>query len=197
MPYPAEQHCSLLSYAAPYCPTLHPTELCRTLLSKAPPYWAMPLPTLLRCTPLSYATLDNICCILLCYAAPWAMPHPTVLRCTPLSYAALDNICCIFYYATPHPELCRTLLCYAVPHWAMLHSTIFAVFSTCYLLHMFISIEIPFSSQVQAAGCCWLHCPPLEGMLTSTHKYSTSECIYNMVHGMTALKKRKKWKLFN
>jgi hypothetical protein len=42
-----EQRCALLSYAAaaPYWPTLHPTELCHTHMSYAAPHWATLLPT--------------------------------------------------------------------------------------------------------------------------------------------------------
>ncbi len=46
--------CTLLSCAAPYRATLHPTELRRILLSYAAPYWATMHPTELRWTLLSY-----------------------------------------------------------------------------------------------------------------------------------------------
>ncbi len=79
----------LLSYAAPYWATPHPTEPRRTLLSyTATTYWATPHPTEPRRTLLSFA------------APYWVMPHTNDLLCTLLK---LNNVAC--------RRLARSLLC--------------------------------------------------------------------------------------
>jgi hypothetical protein len=109
------------SYTVPHCATLYPTVLRCTPLSYAVPY---------RATPTHWATLHPVG-----YAAPcelrctlWATLHPTELFCIPLSYA-------VPHQATPYPtELPKTLsatlhptelrctpLSYAVPYIVNIH----------------------------------------------------------------------------
>ncbi len=123
-----ELGCILLRYAAPYCATLNPTELCYTLLSyivtiwgtttlwsmctfisNAASYWASLQPCELCCTLWATFHSTEINCILLSYPmALRARLYPTELRCSLLSYAP--------YCAMLHPtELRCTLLSYAAP----------------------------------------------------------------------------------
>ncbi len=81
--HPLEQRCTLLNYTESFWPTLHPSELHRTL-------WPKLQPSELRCTLLRIA------------APNLATLHPTDLRCTQLIYAAPN-------WSTPHPaESCCT-----------------------------------------------------------------------------------------
>jgi len=75
--------CTLLSYAAPYLATLHPTKLCCIQMSYAAPYLSFSAPQELRYTLWTKLHPSELCCTLLSYAAPfWAMLHPSELSCT-------------------------------------------------------------------------------------------------------------------
>ncbi len=77
----------------------HPSEIRRTLLNYAYPYWNAPHPTELRCYATSY----------------WATPNPTEIRHTTPHPTKLRGYA-TFYWSTPHSsELRRTVMTYAAP----------------------------------------------------------------------------------
>jgi hypothetical protein len=121
--------CTILSYAAPFRATLHPTASPRiTLHHTELGYTILGYPAVseLGCTCWAilhhaelHSTLLSYAVPCLCYAAPyWASMHPSVLRCILLSYAAP-------YWGTPpQPTALRfSLLSYAAPSWVTLHPT--------------------------------------------------------------------------
>jgi hypothetical protein len=117
----------ILSYAASYWPTLHPTELGCTLRCNTA------LHTNLSCILPRYPGPSELCCTILSYAAHYcAMMHATELFCPLLSN-------CAPFWATKHPskllcslgatehptKLCCTLLSslrYAAPYMSYLPS---------------------------------------------------------------------------
>jgi hypothetical protein len=87
--HPTEQHCILMSYAAPSWAPLHPTELHCTLLRYAVPLryaafdWVTLHPIWAKLRPKSYAAISELSWALLSYTAPlWATLHPTELCLT-------------------------------------------------------------------------------------------------------------------